>query len=144
MEISDRLLTLYTAGLEQQQNSYVVEVPKNEIESGDLEDGEVYRVAILPDSSISSTKDTRSTKQNSDRHRQPKSETYDDLPVEVGDKRIVEIESIGDQGDGIAKVDRGYVLVVPDTEKGETVRVKLNGVKENVGFAEVVERIERP
>ncbi|EJN57658.1 TRAM domain-containing protein [Halogranum salarium B-1] len=61
-------------------------------------------------------------------------------PVEKGDQRTVDIEDIGEQGDGIARTDRGYVLIVPDTEKGERVTVEVTDVSESVGFADVVER----
>ncbi|SHG91427.1 TRAM domain-containing protein [Halobaculum gomorrense] len=64
-------------------------------------------------------------------------------PVDRGDEVTVDIEGIGDQGDGIARVDRGYVIIVPDTEKGERVTIRVTSVKQNVAFAEVVERVER-
>ena len=64
-------------------------------------------------------------------------------PVDRGDEVTVDIEGIGDQGDGIARVDRGYVIIVPDTEKGERVSIRVTSVKQNVAFAEVVDRIER-
>ena len=42
--------------------------------------------------------------------------------------REVEIESLGDQGDGITKIDGGYVVIVPDTEVGERVTTRLDDV----------------
>lgn len=80
------------------------------------------------------TNSTESTspKSSSDAPQQP--------PVSEGQTREVEIESLGDQGDGIAKVERGYVVIVPDTEVGERVTVRLDKVRENVGFAEVIKR----
>ncbi|PSQ03664.1 deoxyribonuclease [Halobacteriales archaeon QS_6_71_20] len=64
-------------------------------------------------------------------------------PVDRGDEVTVDIEGIGDQGDGIARVDRGYVIIVPDTEKGERVRIRVTSVKQNVAFADVIDRVER-
>jgi predicted RNA-binding protein with TRAM domain len=61
-------------------------------------------------------------------------------PVEEGEERTVEIEDIGEQGDGITRVERGFVVIVPDTEQGERVTVEITDVRENVAFAEVVER----
>lgn len=58
-------------------------------------------------------------------------------PVKVGDELDVKIESVGSQGDGVAKVD-GFVLFVPGAKEGETVRVKVTRVLRKVGFAEVV------
>ncbi len=62
-------------------------------------------------------------------------------PVNVGDELEVKIESVGSKGDGIAKVE-GFVLFVAGTRQGEKVKVKVTKVLQNVGFAQVVSRIE--
>lgn len=62
-------------------------------------------------------------------------------PVREGEELDVTIEAIGDKGDGIAKKD-GFVLVVPNTQVNETVRVKVTKVLRKVGFAEVVGQAE--
>ena len=59
-------------------------------------------------------------------------------PVREGDTLEVEIEDVGSEGDGVAKVD-GYTLFVPGTEEGDTVEVRVTDVKPNYGFAEKVE-----
>jgi predicted RNA-binding protein with TRAM domain len=51
----------------------------------------------------------------------------------------VTIETTGDQGDGIAKVERGYVVIVPDGQPGDELSVEIEQVKENVAFASIVE-----
>ncbi len=56
-------------------------------------------------------------------------------PVRAGDELDVEIEDVGSEGDGIAKVE-GFTLFVPDTETGETVRARVTDVKPRFGFAE--------
>jgi predicted RNA-binding protein with TRAM domain len=61
--------------------------------------------------------------------------------VDEGETREVEIEDIGEQGDGITRVERGFVVIVPDTEQGERATVEITDVRENVAFAEVVERL---
>ncbi|OYR56446.1 deoxyribonuclease, partial [Halorubrum sp. E3] len=53
--------------------------------------------------------------------------------------RDVTIETLGDKGDGIAKIERGYVVIVPDAEPGEEPTVEITSVRENVSFANVVE-----
>jgi predicted RNA-binding protein with TRAM domain len=58
--------------------------------------------------------------------------------------REVEIESLGNKGDEVAKIDGGYVVIVPDTEVGERVTIRLDDVPKNVGFAEVVKRQHDP
>ena len=60
-------------------------------------------------------------------------------PVQSGEIREVEIETLGDQGDGIARVERGYVIIVPGTEKGDQVRIEITTVRDNVAFGDVLE-----
>ena len=57
-------------------------------------------------------------------------------PVKVGDELDVSIEAVGEKGDGIAKKD-GFVLFVPNTKKGDQVKIRVTRVLRNVGFAEV-------
>ncbi len=134
MEISERLLCLFSARVEQQDDSYVIEIPERELQLGDLSEDGTYRVAVLPTSEP--PRETRTTEQDSKRERDSP-----EPPVEEGEIRDVEIEDIGEQGDGITRVERGYVVIVPDTETGERVRIEVTDVRENVAFAEVVERL---
>ncbi len=64
-------------------------------------------------------------------------------PVKVGETYEVSIDAVGGKGDGIARV-RGFVLFVANVKKGDYVRIKVNKVLPKVGFAEVVEKLERP
>ena len=59
-------------------------------------------------------------------------------PVTEGERRTVTIETLGDEGDGIAKVERGYVVIVSDAEPGDSVTVEITNVRENVSFASIV------
>ena len=133
MEISDRLRCVFSAEIEEQDGSYRLEVPAREVELGEIRGGETYRVAILP--SPSGGRDERETPEP-DRDR-----GESEPPVEEGERRDVEIEDIGEQGDGITRVERGFVVIVPDTEQGERVTIEITDVRENVAFAEVVERL---
>ena len=133
MEISDQLRCLFSATVEERGDSYVVEVPENEVRLGDIQAGETYRVAVLPSPSDGEAIDTDT---EPERERGPPKP-----PVEEGETRTVEIEDIGDQGDGITRVERGFVVIIPDTEQGERVTVEITDVRENVAFAEVVERV---
>ena len=60
-----------------------------------------------------------------------------DPPVKIGDELEVKIEAVGEKGDGIAKKD-GFVLFVPNTQEGQTVKIRVTKVLRKVGFAEVV------
>jgi 23S rRNA (uridine2552-2'-O)-methyltransferase len=60
-------------------------------------------------------------------------------PVRKGDKLDVQIESIGTSGDGVAMVE-GFAIFVRKSKVGEKLRVKIEAVKPNFAFAEVLER----
>jgi predicted RNA-binding protein with TRAM domain len=62
-------------------------------------------------------------------------------PVKVGDELDVEIESVGEKGDGVAKKE-GFVLFVPGTQKGDKVKIKVTKVFRKVGFGEVIGKAE--
>ena len=140
MEISDDLLCLFTAQVGAEDDSYHIEIPEREIENGAIDTTETYRVAMLPAES-----DTTSDS-SADQPAEPAPEQEDGQqpPVDIGETREVEIDSIGDQGDGIARIDRGYVVIVPDTEVGDRATVRIETAKENVAFAKIVERHHRP
>lgn len=130
MEISEKLLCLFSAEVSANGDTYTVEVPRREIETGSIDPGETYRVAL-----ISATEDSQSTT----------SSTPDQVsgqpqpPVEGGEIRYVEIEDLGKQGDGIARVERGYVIIVPDSEVGERVKVEITEVKSNFAVGEIID-----
>ncbi|TYT61690.1 TRAM domain-containing protein [Natrialba swarupiae] len=129
MEIPDNLRCLFSARVIEERDSYILEIPDREIETGNLQEGEKYRVALL---GTEPTPTEDSTQRRAVEGPEP--------PVEEGENRTVDIEGIGEQGDGIARVERGYVIIVPETEKGERVTIEITDVKETVGFGEVVER----
>ena len=133
MEISEKLLCLFSAEVrETDDGEYVVDVPNREIDTGSLEPGETYRVALVArDGSADAGGDIDESASRSDDGPQP--------PVEPGEMRYVEIEDLGKQGDGIARVERGYVIIVPDTEVGERVKIEVTEVKSNFAVGEVVE-----
>lgn len=66
-----------------------------------------------------------------------------DKPVEEGKTYTVTVEDLGSKGDGIARVE-GFVVFVPETEVGETVKVEINSVGRKFAFGEVVERDVEP
>lgn len=53
--------------------------------------------------------------------------------------REVTIESLGDKGDGIAKVERGYVVIIPETDPDDEVTVEIEQVRDTVAFARVLD-----
>ncbi|SHH44852.1 23S rRNA (uridine(2552)-2'-O)-methyltransferase [Halobaculum gomorrense] len=77
-----------------------------------------------------------SRKRSSERYLLARGRT--DAPVSAGDRLTVDVTDVGEEGDGVARVD-GYTLFVPGTEAGETVEVVVDDVKPRFGFAERVE-----
>ena len=59
------------------------------------------------------------------------------IPVREGETYDVTIEGIGEKGDGIAKI-QGFVIIVPKTQQGQHVKVRITAVRGKVSFAEVV------
>ncbi len=130
MEISDKLVCLFSADVEAVDDRYVVEVPRRELDTGAVEEGGTYRVALIDTSEGTAEPADEGDSTPSD-EPQP--------PVEPGEIRYVEIEDLGKQGDGIARVERGYVIIVPDAEVGERVKVEIAEVKSNFAVGEIIE-----
>jgi len=133
MEIPDQLRCLFSAQVTEADGTYRLEIPEQEVQLGGLSEGETYRVALLD--AASDTEDGRATTEPVQERDHP------EPPVEEGETLTVDIEDIGDQGDGITRVERGFVVIVPDTEQGERVRVEITDVQQTVAFADVVERL---
>ena len=142
MDISENLRTLYTATVVRDDETYYLPVPDREVAAGTVADDETYRVALIstpaPDGDTTDRTDSIDAGAQDD-HQQDS----DGPPVVEGELRDVEIENLGDQGDGIAKVERGYVVIVPETDIGDRVTVEIQQVRENVAFAAVVEHPSR-
>jgi len=126
MEISEKLLCLFSAEVTADGDRYTVEIPRREIDTGTVDPGETYRVALIAGSQEGSAGAETAPDQP-----QP--------PVEPGEIRYVEIEDLGKQGDGIARVERGYVIIVPGAEVGERVKIEVTEVKSNFAVGEVIE-----
>lgn len=132
MEISEKLLCLFSAEVSANGDTYTVEVPRREVETGSVDSGETYRVALISEST-----ESRQTSPSSTTSEQVSSQPQP--PVEAGEIRYVEIEDLGKQGDGIARVERGYVIIVPDADVGERVKVEVTEVKSNFAVGEIID-----
>ncbi|MFC7130183.1 TRAM domain-containing protein [Haloferax chudinovii] len=155
-DISDSLRLLFETSVERDGDRYVVSIPSELVESGSISAGELYRIALLSspatasvaESPVESTAATATSADDrdigsdgrepddspagpGDARSQPR-----EPPVAEGDVRTVIIDTLGDQGDGIAKVERGFVIIVPGTEPGDRVEVEVTDVKQTVAFAE--------
>jgi len=130
VEISDELLCLFSADVTVEDDRYLVEVPRREVETGAVDAGGTYRVALIA-ADIQGEDDGDSGTETPPDQPQP--------PVEPGETRYVEIEDIGKQGDGIARVERGYVIIVPGAEIGERVKIEVTEVKSNFAVGEILD-----
>lgn len=128
MKSRDGLLAVFTARIERHDGSLVVEIPEREVGLGTLSEGQSYRVAFLQaEGPVDSSGETKEPS--------PSSEP----PVSRGDRIAVEIEDVGEQGDGIARVGPGYVVFVDGADTGDRVTVEVRKVLDNYAFAGVVE-----
>lgn len=150
------VLCLFSGQVEEQNDKFVVEIPKNEVEMGAVSVGDLYRFgvfdatdlddagsAITDKDAVDGVQGTTTESVSKSRRRQPartKHSGGEGPPLEEGEERIVKIEDMGEQGDGLARVERGYIVFVEGTEIDEEVRVRVKKTKKNVAFAEVIER----
>ena len=135
VEIPDSLRSLFSTSVEEQDGTYVIEVPSDEINQEALTVDNIYQVTILNSSSPkpSMPQQSQATRSQQDvRHNSGP-------PVDEGEVRNVTIETVGEQGDGIAKVERGYVVIVPGGQPGDEPTVKIDRVQDNVAFASIVD-----
>ncbi len=64
-------------------------------------------------------------------------------PVNEGEELDVNIEAVGEKGDGIAKKD-GFVIFVPNTQQGQNVKIKVTKVLRKVAFGEAIGEASGP
>src|SRR5659263_203453 len=57
-----------------------------------------------------------------------------------GETYDVRIDAVGSKGDGIAKKDK-YTIYVPNSIKGDLLKIKIKKITGNLAFAEIVEKI---
>lgn len=145
MEIPEQLACLYTAELTETENSYTFTVPATEVEEGSVTPGETIRVAVLADNDVgdgSDSPDDTTEETASTARSETSTASQPEPPVSEGETRVVEIQDVGDQGDGITRVERGFVVIIPETDEGETVEIRIETVRPNVAFGTVIDRLD--
>lgn len=101
----------------------------------------VYRTAILSvGKEADAEKHSPPAETDSVEPNAEQSRDSSEPPVEEGEVREVDIDDIGNQGNGITSVELGFVVIIPDTEQGERVTIEITDMQPNVAFAEVKER----
>lgn len=132
MDLPDSLLAVFSNSIEYRDGEAVVTIPEQELTLGEISAGETYRIAVL-EQIDANTGDEAVAVGTSDGTTRP------EPPVEEGDEIEVEIEDIGEQGDGIARVGPGYIVFVPETDVGDRVTVEITDARENFAFASLTE-----
>lgn len=144
VEIPDSLRSVFSATVREDDGAYTIELPPGEIAHEGVVPGRTYRVAILESPGTPAEDGQASgTGSGSGGSRTDRQQGPPRPPVEEGEVREVTVETLGDQGDGIAKVERGYVVIVPEAQPGEQPVVEIEQVRRNVAFAKVIDPDER-
>lgn len=126
---------MFSATIRSRDGDYVIEAPSTEISKGTITPQSTYRVALLETPETNESDGTNHANESYQGTRAAGSGP----PIAEGEVRDVTIEARGDKGDGIAKVERGYVVIVPGTHPGDQPTVKIEQVKPNVAFASIVD-----
>lgn len=138
MPIDDSLISMFHSTLKtgSSRDEPLVQVPSSELETGPLAEGETYRVAVLGPVEGSNNEGPVARVSGNNQDENPA--TSSEYPVAEGEQIEVVIEDIGDEGDGIAKVN-GYAVIVPDAELSEELVVEVNHTTGSHAFASPVE-----
>jgi len=139
VDIPDTIRSVFTATIESDDESYTFEVPASEVRHDAIQPGETYRIAVLEAEGTTARSESQLSDSPSGSSSAVGEHGSPEPPVEEGKIRDVSVEAVGDQGDGIAKVDRGYVVIVPEAQPGEVPTVEIEQVQQNVAFASIVE-----
>ncbi len=141
-QISDSLRLLFETSVDDEGDRYTVAIPPELVENGSIDTDETYRIALLAADEAEATDTSDPTPEQAEpssvSRPEPDPSHSQGPPVEEGEVRTVSIDTLGDQGDGIAKVERGFIVIVPGTKPGDRVEVEITDVKETVAFAETV------
>ena len=58
-------------------------------------------------------------------------------PVKVGDELEVTVSEVSRRGDGLIRVE-GYVIFIPHTKQGDTVKIRITQIRPNYAVAQVI------
>ncbi len=58
-------------------------------------------------------------------------------PVKVGDELEVTVSEVSRRGDGLIRVE-GYVIFIPNTKQGDTVKIRITQIRPNYAVAQVI------
>ena len=131
------------------EGDYVFEIPKNEVENGDLTVGKSYKVGVYnrENNNETATQTRRETRNKRGKRENKKSSGRNDLDgdeigLEVGDVHTIRVDNIGDEGDGIGYYKDNFVVIMKGADDvSEEYRVKIKRVKENYAIGDAIEKV---
>lgn len=146
--IPSTLQAFFTGNIDKDAESgeYHLSIPEAEVEQGSLDTDEPYQVAVFDQSNDTGSLETSTastdTKQKSvttssiaSNSGQSQPRNGSEPPVSEGETiSDVTIESLGEEGDGVATVGDGFVLIIEDVDVGDTVDVYVETVLSTVAF----------
>ncbi|WP_122089927.1 TRAM domain-containing protein [Halalkalicoccus subterraneus] len=142
VSIPDRLHALITSQLTETEGRLQIEIPTELVEQATVNPEEVYQIAILPTETEDAADDNWNTTSQATASTSSSTGERSEPPVTEGEVRTVTIDTLGDQGDGIARVERGFVVIVANAKPDEEVTVRIETVQSNVAFASIIEQRE--
>lgn len=142
VSIPDRLHALITSQLTETEGRLQIEIPTELVEQATVNPEEVYQIAILPTETEDAADDNWNTTSQATTSASSSTEERPEPPVAEDEIRTVTIDTLGDQGDGITRVERGFVVIVANAKPDEEVTIKIETVQSNVAFASIIEQRE--
>src|SRR5690554_358103 len=64
------------------------------------------------------------------------------IPIKEGETYFIGIKDIGENGEGIGKID-GFTVFIDEGVTGDRAIIKIDKVKKNYGIGKIVELIEK-
>jgi predicted RNA-binding protein with TRAM domain len=135
------ILYLTRRSVEKRNGNYVIKIPEEQVEQGQVPVESPVKVALMRDNGQQAPQGKRRPSQERGGHS-PQSQQGGSAPVQKGEVVEAKVESVGAEGDGMFKID-GFVVFVENADKGETVEAKITKVKANQAFAELEQVIEK-
>lgn len=134
-----RLRTSFDATVQFEEGRYVVEMPFGNLEGSNISDGDTVRLGVFTQSGAIPEDGAELVPQSIEHTtpRMPERSTRSGPPVQKGEIHDVKITAMGDEGDGIGRVDGGYVVIVPGTDVGDEVVVEIENATKRMAFGRV-------
>lgn len=139
MEIPDELVCLFSTHVEWRDGAYALVMPTSEISNGAIDPDTTYRVAVLSHPAETPRRES-SLGEREPFTRSGTLQSDSPPPVSVGDTLTVCVTDIGEQGDGIARVDGEFVIFVPGTDVGDEVTIEVTHLVDTYGFGRTVDQ----